>query len=70
MKAKTAKVPVLAIVGAISQGAEELYECGIESVMVTVNRIMSLEQAIDNAQEVLESAADRMFRIMKIGKNL
>lgn len=70
MKAKTAGVPVMAIVGGMLPGAEALYECGIGSVMVTVNGIMDLEQAIEEAPELLESAADRMFRIMKIGKNL
>lgn len=63
-------IPVIALVGGMAEGAEAIYEFGVGSVMVTVNGIMSLEEAMGEAKELLGSAADRMFRLIKIGKAL
>lgn len=59
------KIPVYAIVGSMGEGAEKLYDCGITSILPVINRIMTLEQAIQQAEELYEGAADRLFRIMK-----
>ena len=50
--------------------AELIYEHGIESIMTCVNDIMTLEYASKNAEELLLSAAERLFRILKIGINI
>lgn len=63
-------VPVVAVVGGMLPGAEAIYEYGIDSVMVTVNGVMCLEQAMEEARVLLEDAADRMFRLIRIGKAL
>ena len=63
-------VPVVAVVGGMLTGAEAIYEYGIDSVMVTVNGVMCLEQAMEEARVLLEDAADRMFRLIRIGKAL
>jgi glycerate kinase len=63
-------VPVIALTGGMTPDAEAIYDCGVSSVMVTVNGVMGLEQAIGHAEELLEDAADRMFRMIKIGETL
>ncbi|HWT26922.1 MAG TPA: glycerate kinase, partial [Mobilitalea sp.] len=60
-------VPVIAIAGGMGDGAEELYQHGIDSIMTTVNRIITLDEAMERAEEFLENAADRMFRFLSIG---
>ncbi len=63
-------VPVVALVGGMTDGADAIYQFGVNSVMVIVNGVMDLEQAIADAGKLLEDAADRMFRMIKIGKTL
>lgn len=63
-------VPVVAVVGSMLPGAEEIYSYGVTSVMTIVNGVMCLEQAVAQARGLLEDSADRMFRLMKIGKVL
>lgn len=65
LRAKAAGVPAFAIVGGIGQGAEAIYDCGICSILPTVNAPMPLSDAIARAEELYESAADRLFRIIK-----
>ncbi len=63
-------VPVIAIAGGMCPGAEALYELADSSIMTTVNGIMTLENAIQNAKELYENAADRTFRMLKIGMQM
>lgn len=63
-------VPVVAIVGGMADGAEALYDLAEASIMTTINAAMSIESAMRNARPLFESAADRMFRILKIGMGL
>ena len=69
-KCKGKNIPVIALVGAMDKEAELIYEHGIESIMTCVNDIMTLEYASKNAEELLLSAAERLFRILKIGINI
>lgn len=63
-------VPVLAIVGDIGDGASEVYEYGIDGIMSTVNRAVPLEEAIAKSSEMLEDAAERVMRIIRIGMSV
>lgn len=63
-------IKVVAIVGGMGPGAQKVYDYGIYSIMPTVNAPMSLDEAIDRAQELLKDAADRMFRFIKLGMEL
>jgi glycerate kinase len=63
-------VPVLAIVGDIGAGAENVYNFGIHGIMSTVNRAMPLKEAMAQSSELLEDAAERMMRIVRIGQIL
>ena len=63
-------VPVLAIVGDIGTGAEAVYEHGIHGIMSTVNRAMPLAEAMAQSAPLLEDAAERVMRIIRIGQTL
>ena len=58
-------VPAVAIVGSMEDGAEQLFDCGIESMLTTVNGIMPLEEALDRAEELYLGAARRLFRMLR-----
>lgn len=60
-------IPAVALTGSMGNGAEELFDYGIGSIMTTVNGIMSLSQALDQAEELYMKAAERLFRILRAG---
>lgn len=64
---KKKNIPVLAIVGSMGSGAEDIYSCGVSTIIPTVNGVMSLDKAIDNCDSLLQSAARRAFKAIKIG---
>ncbi len=57
-------VPCYALVGSIGDGAEALYDYGITSILPTVNGIMTLEEAISNAEPLCYDAAVRLLRFL------
>ncbi len=60
-------VPVIAMVGGMTD--EAMAFCGGNaSVMTTVNGPMTVEDAIAGAERLLNSAAERMFRMVRIGR--
>ena len=70
MRCKAKGIPAIAIVGGLGDGAEEIYEFGIESIMTTIQGAMEVEEAMDRAEELYRSAADRTFRMLKAGGRL
>lgn len=62
--------PVIAIAGGIGDGAEELYNKGIDSIFSIVDKPLSLEEAIKNSKELLENSAERIIRLINISKNI
>lgn len=69
-RAKKYGLPVLAIVGDMGEGAEAVYEYGIDSIMSTVNKAMPLSEALARGGELLEEAAERAMRILMIGYHI
>lgn len=63
-------VPVIAIVGGLSEGAEALYDLAEASVMTTINAAMSVDEAMRDARGLFIGAADRVFRMLRIGMRL
>ena len=63
-------VPAAIIAGGMGTQAETIFDMGEASIMTTVNGVMSLEDAMQNAPALLESAADRLFRFIKIGMSI
>jgi len=69
-RAQAYNVPVLAIVGDIGAGAEAVYDHGIFGIMSTVNRAMPLKEAMAQSASLIEDAAERVMRIIRIGQTL
>jgi glycerate kinase len=70
MRCKSKGIPVIAIVGGMGGGAEKLYEFGIESIVTTISGIMSIEEAMEQAEELYKNAAVRTFRMLRAGQVL
>lgn len=69
-RCKRRDIPVIALVGSMGEGAENIYEHGIDSTMTTVNGVMPLEDAIGNAEELYYRGALRLFRMVKAGMRI
>lgn len=67
MRCKAKKIPAVAIVGSMGNGAEKLYAFGIDSIMTTVNGAMPIEEALERAVELYTDAAYRTFRMIRVG---
>ena len=63
-------IPVIAIVGGIGPGAEGLFDLCESTIQTTVTGPMELSEAMENAPALYESAADRIFRAVRIGMGL
>lgn len=61
--AKEYDIPVIGICGSIGERVEELYEACFDSIFSIIDKPMSLEEAIKNSKELLESAAERIMRV-------
>lgn len=70
MRCRKAGIPAVAIVGSMGNGAEDIFACGIHSIMTTVNAPMALDEALDRAEELYLSAARRLFRLLKAGMEI
>lgn len=63
-------IPVIAVVGGIGDGAELVYEMGIDAIVPIVDRPMSLETSINNTERLLMAAGERAARILMVGRSL
>lgn len=63
-------VRVAVIAGGMGRDAQKVYDFGIDSIMTTINRDMPIEEALARAEELLQDAADRMFRFIKLGMSI
>ncbi|MDO5408197.1 MAG: glycerate kinase [Eubacteriales bacterium] len=69
-RCRAKQIPVIAIVGGIGKGAENIYEYGVDSIISTINGAMSLEEACLRAEELYSNAADRAFRLVRAGMRI
>lgn len=67
MRCKAKQIPAVAIVGGMGNGAEKIYEFGVDSIVPTINGAMDIEEALERAEELYISAADRAFRMIRAG---
>ncbi|HHY23654.1 MAG TPA: glycerate kinase [Clostridiaceae bacterium] len=63
-------IKVVVITGSMGDKAQDVYEYGIDSIMTTINKDMSLDEAMSRSKELLMDAVDRMFRLIKLGMTL
>lgn len=66
--AKKYNIPVIAIAGGIGKDAETLYKKGFDSIFSIVDRPMTLDNAIENSNILIEKTAERIARIFKACK--
>lgn len=67
MLCKAREIPVVAVVGSMEKGAEQLYHYGIHSMEACVNAVMEQTYVVENAEELLSQAAERLFRLLIVG---
>lgn len=65
LRAKAKGVPVTAIVGGLGEGWEGLYSCGIDKVIPLVQGSITLEDAMNRAEEIYYDTALKYFRSVK-----
>jgi glycerate kinase len=68
--AKNAGVPVVVIAGGIGKGAQAIYPLGVHTLIALPEKPCTLEDCMQNAQELLVKAANRVFSLIKIGQNI
>jgi len=68
--AKQCKVPVIAIGGALSDDARQVFDHGIDAIESAAAKDMTLEVAIKNSKHDLANAAERVIRMILIGKSM
>ncbi len=58
-------IPVVAVCGSLGEGYEKLYEYGITSFITTIDKPMTLDEAMSDAEKLYYSASVRAFRFIK-----
>jgi len=64
-RAKKFGKPVFAIAGFMDEGADLVYDHGIDAVMSSMIGPMTLQEAIEESESLIERASERLFRIIK-----
>ncbi|WP_343248298.1 glycerate kinase [Diplocloster hominis] len=70
LRCKQKNIPVVALVGAIGRNASDIYDYGIDTVFTSVSSVTSEEEVMAHAQEMLDDAANRMFRCIQVGMKI
>ena len=70
MHAKAKGIPVLGLCGSLGEKALDICNCGISSLMTTVNAPMPLSEALERAEELYYEGALRMFRFVRTGMEI
>lgn len=70
MRAKAKGVPVLGLSGSLGHNALDILNCGVSSLMTTVNAPMALAEALERAEDLYYEAAVRMFLFVRTGMEM
>jgi glycerate kinase len=62
--------PVVAFTGSLGEEFEKLYDLGFAAIIPIADKPMSLQQSMTDAGRLLEHAAERTFRLARLGKHL
>ena len=65
--AKAHDIPVIAIAGGVAEGAEAVYDAGIDAMLGIVQEPMSLENAVTDASRLIADTAEQAARLITIG---
>lgn len=63
-------VPVVALGGAIGEGAEKLYSCGVDALAAAVSRVCTLDEAMAATESNIAAAARRIAELIRVGKSM
>ena len=63
-------ISCIGLSGSLGDGAEKILNYGIDSLHCIIDRPMSLNEAMTNAETLYYNSALRMFRTIKIGKKI
>ena len=66
--AKANNIPVIAIAGGIGEGANAVYDVGIDAMLGIVQAPMSLEDAVEDALQLIADTAEQAARLVAIGR--
>ena len=70
-RTKAAKnIPVVALGGAIGDGADALYSCGVDALVSAVSRVTTLDEAMRGVKENIISSARRAAELIRVGSLL
>ena len=64
--AKQHNKPVIAVAGTVGRGAEALYSKGFDAIISIMEQPMTLEDAIEQTPELLESCGVRIGKLISI----
>ncbi len=64
-RAKNKNVPVYAIVGSVGDGAEELYNHGLNGIYSIINKPDNLENILANSEQLYTATAKSLFNTVK-----
>lgn len=68
--ARRKRVPVVAIGGGLADDARGVFDHGIDALEAAVARDMDLPTAMKRAPELIENAAERVARLIKVGQRI
>lgn len=68
--AKEQNIPCVAVVGGLGDKAEVMFAHGIDTMTTTVNGIMTINEAMANAEQLCIQSVRRLFRGIAIGMNI
>jgi glycerate kinase len=63
-------VPVICLSGGLGEGAEDVYDQGIDGLMSIVPRPMGLDECMKQGELLIEAAAGRLCRVLKTGMEI
>lgn len=61
--AKKQNIPLIALAGSLGDGYQSLYSKGFNGIFSIIDKPMPLQEAIDNAAQLLENAAENVVRL-------
>ena len=64
-RAQTARVPVIAFAGQVQLNGAQLDELGLLSAFSLANGALSLQECVDNADELLSACVERVVRLLE-----
>ena len=69
-RAKKFDIPVISISGSLNEGFKEVHNHGINASFSIINAPMTLNEATENASDLISSISEEIIRTLKLGKQI